>query len=433
MANVITEKTVCRALLFSLAKERTCESFAQAGADYRSLQNSSSHVQQLINWLAQLLDKNYATRTWAEIQYKKQALHDGFMGMAEQVLMAKVAIDGTVHINFEIGSEPIEIHSFPANPGKLFVRHLSRDVELEKGELKQVKEILLKHYLQMKRDAQEDSGDYSQIDLTAFDLSGCDLRSLNLRNCALPDLVRCNLNHIQFDTDTTFKKRQMCKFDNVTFDRLQAHRAAQSGYAPQEFPIEVTPVLTTEIRDDTPMEQVRTEDPPISMAVGGDTVESTKKYTYEQLFSSDNPDLATIKRQVMLYRMPEIPGCFELMRSKGLSINLAHVDLSGLNLEGMNLEKVNLHGADLTGSSLEKSNLHLADLRSATLDRIRLSSAELALVIQKRAKIKSVLIRDHNTYITDFGPFFYFDERPSNLCSAQQGNRQYRFVTFRGN
>ncbi len=211
MSNDITPRTVCRAFS-GLVKGKTYESFVRIGGDYRSAQNSTSYIQQFVNWLAQCIDKNFAGRTLLEVNYKKKALSESFLSVAKEILKAKFDDNNTVNINFKIGNEPLEIVSYPDDSGRLYVRHLWHDQELIGINLSTLKKLLLTEYIRLNR---LDEGGTQQINLVEFDLTGLDLRDMDFRNCSLPDLVDCRLNDIDFDLATTFKKRQRCDISGV--------------------------------------------------------------------------------------------------------------------------------------------------------------------------------------------------------------------------
>ena len=320
MANTITPNTVCRAVS-GLIREKTVDAFVRIGGDYRSEQKSC--VQKLMNWLAQCFDKNYATRTLSEVNYKKKALGSDFQGFATQVLKAKLADDYTVCIPFEIDNQQLEIVSYPANPKKLYVRHQWTDTELEGVHLATLKSILLKEYIDLQKKSEYETG---LINLTEFELLGLDLREMDFTGCSLPDLVRCRLSGIKFDRSTNFNsgRRKMCEIDDVTLDRLHQHKLSSRELVVQEFSDGVREGGTCTDHFTYPDDQ------------------KPSTYNYGQIFNSDNLDLATIKRFHLQYDRKGIVKCFKEMRQNGIPINLAHVDLSGLDLSKMDLSGVNL-------------------------------------------------------------------------------------------
>jgi uncharacterized protein YjbI with pentapeptide repeats len=304
----------------------------------------------------------------AEVDYKKEALQDSFMNMAEEILKAKLAVDGTVHIDFNFDNQPFEIFSLAKNPGQLIVRHRYKETELEGADLQKLKVVLLKQYMRLKRDAEGEAG---QIDLTAFDLTGFDLSEMDFRNCALPDLVRCNLSGMSFDSTTTFNKRLMCVIDDETFDRLQDHALIQKKLLLQKSPIGYIEKIVLECPDEP---------------------QSIGRYTLGQVFGSDNPDLGSIKRFLLQDRLELVKKTFEQMRQEGIPIYLAHVDLRGLRLAKLDLQKVNMYGADLTDTDLDNAQLMSADLRCATFVRTSMRNADLWCAKMHRAKIISMLV-----------------------------------------
>lgn len=347
MPSTITPKTVCRAITGFVAKQNW-EAFVEIGGDYRAQQNSTSSIQKFINWLAQCFDRDYATRTLSEVNYKKHALGRDFSSVAQAILMAKPAADGTVHIRFELDDEPLEIVSYPANPAKLFVRHCWADKELQDIDLPTLKTILLKEYIRLQKQCELGP---AQIDLTAFNLTGLDLREMDFRNCSLPSLSRCRLTGIHFDMTTNFNswKRYGCEMDWRTVDRLQQHEILCAKLVVQKFPDEESETFKNGDRISVPEFQ------------------KISTYNLEQVFSSDNPDLATQKRLLLRYELKEVKKCFIEMGQKGIAINLADVDLSDINLSGMDLTGANLYGAILTNTDLRNANLNHSDLRHARL------------------------------------------------------------------
>lgn len=339
MANTITNQTVCRALS-GLAFKKTSESFAQVGADYRSAQTTP--VQKFINWFAQLIDKGYARRTLVEQNYKEEILSANFLYVAKAILEAKTAADLTVNVPLKIDGERIEIISDPKNPSTLLIRHCWNDVELKGVDLRSLKVILLKQYLIMVR---ETEGESIKIDLSSFQLNELDLSSFNLKNCTLPDLQYCTLTDIGFNENTVFKQRRICKFDRTTFNRLQVYEYNKKHIV-QEFWTMESAEITSRYNF---------------------TIPNLSSYTLEEIFSSDNPDLATEKREQLQYNKAAVSACFRQMRTKGLAINLANVNLSDLDLSNMNLEKINLRGADLYLTNLKNTNLNFADFQGASL------------------------------------------------------------------
>jgi len=374
MANAITNATVCRAV-GGLVQKQNWEAFVRVGGDYRALQNSTSIFQRIINWLAQCFDEDYDSRTLDEVSYKKTALGRDLKSVAVAILSAPLAADRTVHIEFEIDRQAFEIVSYPGDPGKLFVRHQWNEVELEGVNLSALKVILLKQYIRLQRQS-EDRGE--QSDLTNFNLKGLDLRDMDLTNCSLPDLSGCLLTGIEFDMTTNFNshKRFGCEIDKVTVDRLQQHEILSAKLVVPEFSNETSEgygkgdqVLVSEIQ-------------------------KISTYNYGQIFSSDNPDLATEKRILIRHSKQIVIKCFEEMRKNGLRINLTYVDLSDLNLKRMDLSSVNLYGAKLNYTNLEGANLICSDLRHAKMWFTDIRGAEIHAAQLDRAEMNVIVRRE---------------------------------------
>jgi uncharacterized protein YjbI with pentapeptide repeats len=81
---------------------------------------------------------------------------------------------------------------------------------------------------------------------------------------------------------------------------------------------------------------------------------------------------------------------------QGLSPDLSHCDLAGLNLaeldfKGADLSHSNLFGADLTASNLEHANLSYTILDRSILVRVRLAHANLANASIRRPSVASDL------------------------------------------
>jgi len=388
MSHNITPKTVCRALS-GFVHEKTVESFVRIGGDYRSAQNSTSSIQRFLNWLAQCIDKNYAVRTLSEVDCKKKALGESFMSVANEILKAKIVDNDTVNIKFMIGNEPLEIVSYPDNPERLYVRHLWNDAELSGISLPMLKTIMLTEYLRLHRLYQ---GVAKQINLTDFDLTGLDLRDMDFKNCSLPDLVGCRLNDIDFDMATTFKKREMCEIDEGTFDCLQAHNASPKSLVVREFSKDSCAIYGDDSTFSTGFRRLRS-------------------YDIEQIFGSDNPDLATIKRHHLQFNKDLVISNFEKMRRNGVSINLSHVDLRELDLSEMNLTFVNLSGANLTNANLKNADLGWANLGNAILWNSDFRDVKLSHTEMGHAKIR-ILIRTK-----------YYSEVVQNICHQYDASK----------
>lgn len=369
MSNTISNKTVCRGLT-GIALQKTCASFAKIGADYRAAQTTP--IQKFINWLAQLLDSNYAVRTLSEVSYKEQALRRDFMAMAEEILKAKVAEDGSVSIRFKIDDEDMEIVSNPVSPhtpGKLYVRHLWNDQELSVIDLQGLKLILLKEYMRLTRPTL-DAG--TQMDLSRFDLTGMDLTEMNFENCLMPDLVECRLLNIQFDiTTTTFGKRTMCRIDDNTVDRLQGYGYQNNdGVVPENLSIDLTQIP----------ENPQVMNPSIS------------RMSMSTVFSSKNPDFALKKAGLLRYKKAEANNCFQQMREDNMEINLTELDLRNFDLRGMNLRGANFSGTKLEYTDFAHSNLSYCSFQNAVLFHTYLYGADFAYTNMLHAAKELVIV-----------------------------------------
>jgi len=377
MANSITSKTICRAIT-GMARIKTYDAFVLIGGDYRSEQNSNSKIQRFINWLAQCIDKNYVTRTQSEVNYKKQALGDGFISVAEQILKAKFTDDTNVNIKLEIDNETLEIVSYPGDPDKLFVRQFWDDRELVGINLTMLKSIMLKEYLRYKRNTEVST---EQIVLTGFCLNNLDLRSMDFKNCSLPDLFGCRLNGIDFDMTTIFMRREMCQIDDRTFDRLQDHNVLSMDLVVPEL-LQTRRLDVGEI-DPKAIREVR----------------KIRSYDIDEIFSSDNPDLATKKRHHLQYDKDCVVACFRRLNLEGIPINLAYVDLRELDLSNLDLAHANLFGANLTNANLRRANLIRADLERTILWETDLRDADLAQAKMDHAKINIFIRRSQRAEV----------------------------------
>jgi len=102
----------------------------------------------------------------------------------------------------------------------------------------------------------------------------------------------------------------------------------------------------------------------------------------------DTTEILARKREVM--ERPHTRRCLEGHRH-GRPINLAYVDLSGLDLSDFNLESAILIGANLKNTILAGANLHKANFAMANLEKATLVNANLSKANLFRANLEGAI------------------------------------------
>lgn len=224
MASTITVHTLSRAFTGVIGSS-TAASFARTGADYRGRQNSNSWLQQIKNWLADIVTAGgYSVRTDDEISYKEKQLNREFLCIAEEILKAERGEGGLRPIEFQVGAERFTIQV--SNDGKrLRLYHGTDSVELQYT-LPELKSAMLKAYLSSEEVPTQDG----RKSLAGFDLSGMTLFGPDLRSCDFSQaklngtsFVRCDLSRSTFRGNVNLRDSIFyeCTLTNAIF--VEAH------------------------------------------------------------------------------------------------------------------------------------------------------------------------------------------------------------------
>lgn len=122
-------------------------------------------------------------------------------------------------------------------------------------------------------------------------------------------------------------------------------------------------------------------------------IPTIEKMSFKEIFSSNEPDFESRKRRLLQDEKEKVSKCFEEMRNAGEQINLAHVNLTRLNLSNMDLRHVNFSHAILIRTNLNKAILDYANFQGALIYKTSMFDTSYSKTNILSGKSRSIQVR----------------------------------------